>query len=700
MPFQSGLDNPCTDPAEDQFNRWPFSKRLADAIATFDTRDGAPVFGIFGRWGYGKSTVLNYVKRELSTTYSDRVVLFDFNPWLFTTQEELLASFFAGLAAALEASLSGKTNKAAGLLKKYSGAFGMIPMVGGGAAKLAEQLGNEWSANSLATQRERVFEIMRTASRNVVVVIDDLDRLDREEIQTMLKLIRLNANFPRIVYVLAFDDEMVAQAVGARYSGGPEVGREFLQKIVQYPYTLPAVGHDRLVTFVMSQARATCAAVDIKLSDDTWQRFQEVVDKYLSRRLNTPRQTIRYANALHFALSLLKGHVDPFQQMLVEGLRILFPEIYALLRDNARSFTVLDEVYKAVRSLDKEKLTAYAKVAMKGSSPDELDAALNIMEELFKDRASPQSIARPRYFDRYFSYAVAPDDISDEVLRAAIHGAGNEEELSSFFLRMGEGRAERLIDAIYAFGVAYKERDSDRMFILASAVARCGNLFVATPEYLLCTWKDWKDKVHRSLPDLNPLADRAERLILDIVEGASEVESVRSAGMARVLRSAAPPLFAVRLYRTFRRKLKNLTDWRAPEKAVADQIIAIAAADPTAIFRNYSSNPYNFFDKEDPDLDLLSIWNDADEPGQRAWLDARLQGHPADAVPALKFIAHHSGQSRLDFDAWVSAHVLDQAVESHFGAALCSVDGLDSPELALAKRLLAERHRRPGVSGA
>jgi hypothetical protein len=99
-------------------------------------------------------------------------VLFEFNPWLFANQEELLAAFFAGLAASFEKSLSSPVNNAAQLLQKYSGLFGMIPLIGSGATKLVDQLGKELSANSLSIQRRRVFEIVRNAPRVVVVLID------------------------------------------------------------------------------------------------------------------------------------------------------------------------------------------------------------------------------------------------------------------------------------------------------------------------------------------------------------------------------------------------------------------------------------------------------------------------------------------------------------------------------------------------
>jgi predicted KAP-like P-loop ATPase len=302
MPIHDGLDNPRSDPKDDIFNRYPFSKRLAETIVGFDTRNGAAVFGIFARWGYGKSTVLNYLKHELTTNHSDEVVVFEFNPWFFTGQEDLLAAFFSGLAARLEQALAGRTKDAGQILKKYSGIFGLIPIVGTGASKLAEQIGTEMSENSLANQRKRAFEIMSGAERTVVVLIDDLDRLDRDEILIMLKLIRLNANVPRVVYVLAFDDQMVAAAVGAKYNAGPELGRQFLEKIVQYPFTLPAVGRERLASFAMSQAQSACASAGVALTDQGWSAMGDIVDKCFLRRLTTPRPAIRYVNALEFAL--------------------------------------------------------------------------------------------------------------------------------------------------------------------------------------------------------------------------------------------------------------------------------------------------------------------------------------------------------------------------------------------------------------
>ena len=165
----------------------------------------------------------------------------------------------------------------------------MIPVVGAGASKFVEQIGKEMSDELLDNRRKRAFDVMRSAVRTVVVIIDDLDRLDRDEIMVMLKLIRLNANVPRVVYVLAFDDTMVATAIGAKYNSGPELGRQFLEKIVQYPFTLPAVGRERLASMVVTQARSTCDGAGIELSAEDWAAMRRVVEDCFLRRLTNSK---------------------------------------------------------------------------------------------------------------------------------------------------------------------------------------------------------------------------------------------------------------------------------------------------------------------------------------------------------------------------------------------------------------------------
>ncbi len=244
-------DRPIEAEQEDKFNRSPFASRIATTIA-HRADSSSLVVGIFGKWGEGKTSVLNLMKSALK--HHDDVEVVPFNPWHFTSQEQLLRGFFATLADALDERLKTAGESIGEVLKKYGAALSVASVTFGGMVSVnpgaaASQLGANLSTVELDKLRERVERILRESGKRVVVLIDDIDRLDRQEIQAIFKLVKLSASFPSTVYVLAFDDEMVADALGERYGkGGIKAGRQFLEKIIQVPLYLPPADRASLRT--------------------------------------------------------------------------------------------------------------------------------------------------------------------------------------------------------------------------------------------------------------------------------------------------------------------------------------------------------------------------------------------------------------------------------------------------------------------
>jgi hypothetical protein len=455
------LDDPAVRREDDAFNRWPFSERLADTIANFDAAAGAPVIGIYGKWGSGKTSVLNFLQSALAEKHGEKVVLHPFNPWLFKDPVTLLQSFFAELGKAMQKSSKTLGENVGQLLQNYSGLFGLIPGVGSAMGKIAEQ-GGKALTRSMEEVRDQVCEMMKTAEKKVVVLIDDLDRLDRDEVLQMLKLVRLTANFPNVVYLLAFDDEMVSRAIAQKYGSGDgdDAGRQFLEKIVQYPFTLPAVSQQRLMAFVQEQARSACEQAGIALDKPNWVRFQELARNCLARRLATPRQAIRYGNALRFALPMMKGEVNVLDQMALEGMRVLYPTLYAVVRDNKETFTHPFEgddypdfddpmgVHQRWIPAGTEEVKRRIVSAMTGADADETTSAEKLVDFLFA-RSNPQGpqeqgVARARYFDRYFSYGLAADEIGDVEIDT-LTARQAEQEKTALLVRLIARNADQLL---------------------------------------------------------------------------------------------------------------------------------------------------------------------------------------------------------------------------------------------------------------
>jgi predicted KAP-like P-loop ATPase len=73
-------DRPCSDPQDDLFGHAPFAENLANSICRYPGNDGL-VLALYGPWGSGKSTVLQYVRHFLDhLPENEQPVVVDFNP--------------------------------------------------------------------------------------------------------------------------------------------------------------------------------------------------------------------------------------------------------------------------------------------------------------------------------------------------------------------------------------------------------------------------------------------------------------------------------------------------------------------------------------------------------------------------------------------------------------------------------------------
>lgn len=439
-------DQPIDTKEQDEFNRWPFAKRIGDTLASRND-PGSLVLGLYGAWGDGKTSTLRLMERSLAIY--PNVVTVNFNPWFFESDEQLLRGFFATLATSIGKSLPTKKEELGQILDRYGSLLSLASIsIGGvvqiGAADAARGLGKALSTVELDDLRARLNALLRGEGKRVVVFVDDIDRLDRNEIQSIFKLVKLSASFEHTSYVLAFDDEIVAAALGEKYgTGGSEAGRGFLEKIVQVPLHLPPPDEQALRKMTFSGVEAALSLSGISLSNGQAEAFARHFVDGLEPGLKTPRQSKLYANALMFALPLLKGEVNPVDQMLLEGIRILYPKLYFTIRDNPEIFLkgVERSGYDTNLKSKAAQIINSALEETKAADAERLRASL--LEVLFPRLGSifgnrqwgsdwdlrwdqEQRLCSERYFQRYFTYAIPPGDVSDIAVSALIETARKE----------------------------------------------------------------------------------------------------------------------------------------------------------------------------------------------------------------------------------------------------------------------------------
>lgn len=91
-------DKPIKNVSEDLLGRASFAKQLGKAIMQFNSKENI-VIGMYGKWGTGKTSIINMALQEISDVSSeledsDKPIIIKFEPWNFVNNENLITQFF------------------------------------------------------------------------------------------------------------------------------------------------------------------------------------------------------------------------------------------------------------------------------------------------------------------------------------------------------------------------------------------------------------------------------------------------------------------------------------------------------------------------------------------------------------------------------------------------------------------------------
>jgi len=423
-------DKPISKQEDDRFQRYDFAKRIANTIVDRENTD-CIVIGVYGAWGEGKTSVINFIENELLNR--DNIICVKFNPWRYNDENSLLIQFFNKLAKALDANLKTKKEKAGDLIKKYGKLLTIdVPVIGNIGEKL-EGAGDILADVDIETLKERIELILSKSKSKVVIFIDDIDRLDKIEIHSIFRLVKLTADFSNTTYVLSFDEEMVSSAIGDRFgSGNQKSGQNFLEKIIQVPLKIPVAQPEALKHFCFQLIDKAINSNNIDLTDDEVRRFVNEFTSNVLIKLDTPRLAVRYGNTLSFSMPLLFGEVNMVDLMLIEAIKIFFPTHYQFVKSNPEYFIgSYSQLYGQGKDNDKvnffkeqlEKLGTDLTKKQKSSIQSLLEELFPRLNEVFHNYAhnsgnenvwfKNKRIVSPKYFNKYFSYCVIKGEISD-----------------------------------------------------------------------------------------------------------------------------------------------------------------------------------------------------------------------------------------------------------------------------------------------
>ena len=175
-----------------------------------------------------------------------------------------------------------------------------IPVVGqtlsSGIKSAKEALAS--SESTLKEQKDQISKAITDSGKHLLVFIDDLDRLDKEELHTVFRLIRQVADFDNTIYVVAMDVDMASKSIAQYFGkGSTEDGRRFIDKIVQVPITLPVIQKNFLIKYLQRSLHFLFEQyIPYELC------HVDNIAKDVAGLFGTKRDCIRYMNQLRFVV--------------------------------------------------------------------------------------------------------------------------------------------------------------------------------------------------------------------------------------------------------------------------------------------------------------------------------------------------------------------------------------------------------------
>ena len=324
-------DRPIECRQQDRLGRRSFAEAVARQVRAVPLEHGFTI-AILGEWGSGKTSVLNMVAETLEDDRNSTAVL-RFNPWLFGSANDLVTRFFHELSAQLG---QGRNDRLKDVAKAFSELWQslapLIPVPGTiEAANLFTQLVDHLANQpSLHDKREKLRRALAAADSRVVVLIDDIDRLEASETRELMRLVRLTSDLPSVVFLMAFDRLHVARSLDDEK--GIE-GRQYLDKIVQVSYALPKVREAILPKILLQLLEELLRDRDLsQLDRDTWGR---VLYDVITPLLGNLRDVKRYLYSIPVTLDTIGQEVALADLLGLEALRILRPSMFDELRAHA-----------------------------------------------------------------------------------------------------------------------------------------------------------------------------------------------------------------------------------------------------------------------------------------------------------------------------------------------------------------------------
>ena len=484
-------DKPIKSIDEDLLNRKHIVEKLNHLIS--NNYSETFTIGLQGGWGLGKTSLINMVKNELS----EEILILDFDPWIISNKSDIEETFFKEFKSILEENVDESTLK---YITKYQkeiihNSMGILDIIFSLFSNININLFSttydnlERKNSNVNFLKNKINEKLSEIPfyNRILIIIDDVDRLPKEEIQSIFKLVASSANFNNLTFLIAYDEKVVVSALNNTQE---DMGKEYLEKIINIQVDLPELDRDSLRKIFFKKLSTLNEIININENS-----LNSLVNMYPNIRnyFSNIRQLNRFFNKINTDMIFLVNEINIADYLIIKIFQENEFELYNLIREN--KFLL---IYDKIHSLCKDEFKLFEEDEKNGSKnsfysklKQIMDSNVNIkslminlfpcmnvlymknyMEPYHKSKDNKKLICSKNYFEKYFLENISPYDISDKEIYELCEQS-NEEKINELIKYYdNQNKINILLDKL-----DYMDIDISNLNLMIKSIITLGDQF-------------------------------------------------------------------------------------------------------------------------------------------------------------------------------------------------------------------------------
>lgn len=441
-------DTPVSSSQDDRLDYKPIAQKLSKEILSLNAYFYSYSIGIIAPWGSGKTSFLNMLKESLNSKIKrQELLLVEFNPRLSKNAAHIQEDFFSLFFSAL-----GKYDlRFSSVFHKYLQAIDVVAKSSIFSLKLSSLIDRE-------VEKKHINQAIKEINKPIVVLIDDLDRLLADEIQEVFKLIRGNADFFNVLFVVAYDKDYVNRMLQKiLYNQDLNFTDKFCSREITLPLRpyrilIKELAQGLLVAFENDDKLRAAIAPNIDNSDDKLRA--EMVETIKELEYHLPR----YLSTMRDIKRFLHSFIPAFREIKND---LLFRDYFILQLIKQKSYSCYTDLMNGTLThLEGDMYHLNDELPSDHSCLDLLKLLLSPAEDYHS-----RSICRVRSFHLYF-YESPYGIVKREDLESLIVKHPSRYEVTQYIDdKLKEYEVAHIIDALRVYERDHWTADQLRVYL-------------------------------------------------------------------------------------------------------------------------------------------------------------------------------------------------------------------------------------------